>query len=78
MGYFKRNINGTIQVGMQSILPSDSISISKEEFEKLLSEKQKNMEPLIKLNNDYGIPNEVYDSIIDDYTMQLIEEGVIA
>ena len=28
-------------------------------------------------NNDYGIPNEIYDSIIDEYTLMLIEEGVI-
>ena len=28
--------------------------------------------------NDYGISDETYNNIIDDYTMQLIEEGAIA
>ena len=28
--------------------------------------------------NDYGISDETYNTIIDDYTMQLIEEGAIA
>lgn len=35
------------------------------------------IEPVEEPNNDYGIPNDIYDSIIDDYTMMLIEEGVI-
>lgn len=26
-------------------------------------------------NNSFGISNELYDAIIDEYTMQLIEEG---
>lgn len=33
--------------------------------------------PVEEPNNDYGIPNEIYDSIIDEYTLMLIEEGVI-
>ena len=28
--------------------------------------------------NPYGISDETYNNIIDDYTMQLIEEGAIA
>lgn len=28
--------------------------------------------------NTYGIPDETYHQILDDYTMQLIEEGAIA
>lgn len=35
------------------------------------------IEPIEEPNNEYGIPNDVYDLIIDDYTMMLIEEGVI-
>lgn len=35
------------------------------------------IEPVEEPNNDYGIPNEIYDSIIDEYTLMLIEEGVI-
>lgn len=35
------------------------------------------IEPIEEPNNDYGIPNDVYDSIIDEYTLMLIEEGVI-
>ena len=31
----------------------------------------------IEPSNPYGIEDELYDSIIDDYTMMLIEEGVI-
>lgn len=31
----------------------------------------------IEPTNPYGIEDELYDSIIDDYTMMLIEEGVI-
>lgn len=27
--------------------------------------------------NPYGIPNEVYNSILDDYTNELIESGVL-
>lgn len=34
-------------------------------------------EPIEEPNNDYGIPNDIYDSIIDEYTLMLIEEGVI-
>lgn len=35
------------------------------------------IEPIEEPNNDYGIPNDIYDSIIDEYTLMLIEEGVI-
>jgi hypothetical protein len=28
-------------------------------------------------NNDYGIDNTTYNNIIDDYTMELVEKGVI-
>lgn len=28
-------------------------------------------------NNKYGISEDVYNSIIDDYTLSLIEEGVL-
>ncbi len=35
------------------------------------------IEPVEEPNNDYGIPNDIYDSIIDEYTLMLIEEGVI-
>lgn len=35
------------------------------------------IEPIEEPNNDYGLPNDLYDAIIDEYTMMLIEEGVI-
>lgn len=28
-------------------------------------------------NNDYGIPDETYNAIIDDYTLSLMENGLI-
>lgn len=28
-------------------------------------------------NNDYGVPNDTYNQIIDDYTYQLMETGVL-
>lgn len=31
----------------------------------------------IKPSNQYGVPDDIFDLIIDDYTMSLIEEGVI-
>lgn len=34
--------------------------------------------PPIEPNNDYGIPNEVYNQIVDDTIYELIEQGVIA
>lgn len=33
--------------------------------------------PVEEPNNDYGIPNEVYNAIIDDYTDELFEMGVL-
>lgn len=33
--------------------------------------------PVDPPNNDYGVPNDVYNSIIDDYTNELIEGGII-
>lgn len=34
-------------------------------------------EPVIEPDNPYGIDDELYYSIIDDYTMQLLEDGII-
>lgn len=28
-------------------------------------------------NNDYGVPNDTYNQIIDDYTLSLMETGVL-
>lgn len=33
--------------------------------------------PPIEPNNDYGLPNDIYNSIIDDYTDELFEMGVL-
>ena len=30
-----------------------------------------------KPNNDYGIDNTTYNNVIDDYTMELVEKGVL-
>ena len=46
--------------------------------ENCLAQIEELTRPVEEPNNDYGVPNEVYNNIIDDYTMQLIEEGAIA
>lgn len=35
------------------------------------------VEPVEEPNNDYGIPNDIYNAIIDDYTDELFEMGVL-
>ena len=35
------------------------------------------IEPVEEPNNDYGIPNDIYNAIIDDYTDELFEMGVL-
>lgn len=46
--------------------------------ENCLAQIEELTRPVEEPNNDYGVPNEVYNNIIDDYTLQLIEEGAIA
>ena len=33
---------------------------------------------VVEPSNPYGVPDETYNNIIDDYTLQLIEEGAIS
>lgn len=79
MYYFKKTDNENINIGSNSkCVPSDCIEITKAEYDELFAEliakaEAEREEP----NNEYGIPNDVYDSIIDEYTLMLIEEGVI-
>ena len=60
--YFVKVKNGEIEL---EDIPNDD---DRAEIENRMS-----LEP----SNPYGIEDELYDSIIDDYTMMLIEEGVI-
>lgn len=35
------------------------------------------IEPIEEPNNNYGIPDDIYNAIIDDYTDELFEMGVL-
>lgn len=83
MYYYKTiNENGLINFGTcPTSIVSPSIEITEEEYNELLEAFNRKMDEEAeanKPNNEYGITDELYDSIIDDYTMMLIEEGVIA
>ena len=32
---------------------------------------------MVECTNDYGVPDELYNAIVDDYTMNLMEAGLI-
>lgn len=82
MYYYKKiESEEVIEIGVHSlIVPTDAEEITEEEYNELLEEFERKAEEEAEANkptNEYGISDELYDSIIDDYTMTLIEEGVI-
>ena len=82
MFYYKRIENGeVVEVGIHSmIVPSYAEEISASEYAEILVEFERKAEEereANKPNNEYGIPDELYNSIIDDYTDELFEMGVL-
>lgn len=76
MRYFKELDGNEVKcVYGCNLQPNNTVEITEEEYTVLLAEFERKAEE--ERNNDYGIPNDVYDSIIDEYTLMLIEEGVI-
>ena len=83
MFYYKIIENDeVVQIGTHSlIVPSNAVEITEEEYNALLAELEAKWEQEAEQNapeNPYGISDETYNNIIDDYTLQLIEEGAIS
>lgn len=61
-------------------VPSNAEEVTEKEYNELLESFNRKMEEEAeanKPNNEYGIADELYDSIIDDYTNELFEMGVL-
>ena len=79
MFYYKKIENEeVIEIGTHSlIVPSNTVEITEEEYNTLLTEFERKAEEEAEANkpqNDYGILDETYNNIIDDYTSSITEE----
>lgn len=72
--YYKIVYEDGIQIGQQENLPFDGIEITEAEYNEILEEKKRNEVPPTEPKNPYGISDETYNSIIDDYTASITEE----
>ena len=79
MSYFKIIENEElVQLGTSnSYIPTNAEEITGEEYAELLAEFERKVEEEAEANkpqNDYGVPDETYNNIIDDYTASITEE----
>ena len=79
MFYYKKIENEeVIEIGTHSlIVPSNTIEITEEEYNTLLTEFEEKAKQEAEQNapsNPYGIDDTTYNNIIDDYTASLTEE----
>ena len=66
-----------VQFGISSFVPSNAIEITKKEYNVLLSEFEAKLKQEAEKNapsNPYGIFDETYNNIIDDYTSSITTE----
>ena len=79
MFYYKKIENEeVIEIGTHSlIIPSNAIEITEEEYNTILAEFEEKWKQEAEQNapvNPYGIPDETYNNIIDNYTSSITEE----
>lgn len=79
MFYYKKIENEkVIEIGTHSlIIPSNAIEITESEYNTILAELEAKWKQEAEQNapeNPYGISDETYNNIIDDYTASITEE----
>lgn len=72
MFYYKKIENNEItEIGTHSlIVPNGAIEITEEEYSSILAKLEEENAP----KNPYGISDETYNNIIDDYTSSITSE----
>ena len=81
--YYKQVENNIIlSIGILEVANDSLTEITETEYNNLLAiddvpETYKEEVKAKLPNNDYGIDDTTYNNVIDDYTMELVEKGVL-